>query len=80
MKFKKAIEVDDFMRTVRSCEGEVWLESTMGDKYVLKSVFSQYIAMAALLTEKSEELELFCQLPEDRQKFYRYFSEYPEVN
>ena len=79
MKFKKAIEVDEFMRTVQSCEGEVWIESPMGDKYVLKSVFSQYIAMAALLTEKSEELELFCQLPEDRQKFYKYFSEYPEV-
>lgn len=80
MKFKKAIEVDEFMRTVQSCEGEVWLESPQGDKYVLKSVFSQYIAMSALLTEKGDELELFCQLPTDSQKFFKYFSEHPEVH
>jgi hypothetical protein len=80
MKFTKAIEVNDFLRTVESCEGEVWLESPNGDRFVLKSVFSRYIAMSALLTEKAEDLELFCQLPEDRAKFYKYFHEHPGVN
>lgn len=80
MKFKKAIDVNDFLSTVESCEGEVWLESVSGDKYVLKSVFSRYIAMAALLSEQGENLELFCQLPEDRARFYKYFREHPGVN
>ena len=80
MKFTKAIEVIDFLRTVEECEGEVWLESVSGDKYVLKSVFSRYIAMSALLSEKGDQLELFCQLPEDEQKFFKYFDEHPGVN
>ena len=80
MKFKKPIEVNDFLRTVAECEGEVWLESISGDKYVLKSVFSRYIAMSALLAEHGDELELYCQLPEDRARFYQYFYEHPGVN
>lgn len=80
MKFKKAIDVNDFLRTVENCEGEVWLESVSGDKYVLKSVFSRYIAMSALLSEQGDNLELYCQLPEDRVKFYKYFYEHPDVN
>lgn len=79
MKFQKAIDVNDFLRTVETCEGEVWLESTRGDKYVLKSVFSRYIAMSALLSEQGDNLELFCQLPEDRVKFYKYFYDHPGV-
>lgn len=80
MKFKKPIEVNDFLRTVEECEGEVWLESVSGDKYILKSVFSRYIAMSALLSEHGDKLELYCQLPEDREKFYKYFYEHPGVN
>jgi hypothetical protein len=80
MKFKKAIDVNDFLRTVEDCKGEVWLETISGDKYVLKSVFSRYIAMSALLTEQGDNLELYCQLPEDRVRFYKYFSEHPGVN
>ena len=80
MKFTTLAEVNDFLKTVDSCEGEVWLESIYGDKYVLKSVLSHYIAKTVLLVEHGNELELFCQLPEDRQKFYKYFHEHPSVN
>ena len=79
MKFTKAIEVNDFMSTVLKCKGSVWLESPSGDKFVLNSEFSRYVAMAALLTDKSEQLELFCQLDEDKSKFYKFFGEHPEV-
>lgn len=79
MRFTNATEVRDFMNTVESCSGSVWLESPMGDKFVLNSEFSRYIAMAALLEDKGEQLELFCQLAEDRTKFYKYFREHPEV-
>jgi hypothetical protein len=80
MKFKKLAEVNDFLKTVERCKGEVWLESKYGDKYVLKSVLSRYIAMTILLVEHSDDLELFCQLQEDEQLFFEYFTEYPEVN
>lgn len=79
MRFSNAAEIHDFMNTAESCEGQVWIESPNGDRFVLKSVFSRYVAMAALLNDKAEELELFCQLPEDRQKFYKYFDDHPEV-
>jgi hypothetical protein len=80
MKFKKAIEVDDFFNTANECDGAVWLESPYGDKYMLKSLFSNYLALAALLSEHGDELELYCQFPEDRVKFYKYFYEHPGVN
>ena len=80
MKFTKLDEVNDFLKTVDSCKGEVWLESVYGDKYVLTSVLSHYIAKTILLVEHGNELELFCQLPEDAQKFYKYFSKHPDVN
>ena len=79
MKFTKLAEVNDFLKTVESCKGEVWLESVYGDKYVLTSVLSRYIAKTILLVEHGEELELFCQFPEDAQKFYKYFAKHPEV-
>ena len=79
MKFTKATEVHDFMSTVENCKGTVWLESPMGDKFVLNSEFSRYVAMAALLADKGEQLELFCQLDEDKGKFYKFFNNHPEV-
>ena len=79
MKFTKLAEVNDFLKTVDSCKGEVWLESIYGDKYVLTSVLSHYIAKTVLLVEHGDELELFCQLPEDEQLFYKYFDDHPDV-
>lgn len=79
MKFTKLSEVNDFLRTVDSCKGEVWLESTQGDRIVLNSVLSHYIAMTMLLTQHGDMLELFCQYPEDEAKFFRYFKKYPDV-
>ena len=79
MKFTTLAEVNEFLRTVQECKGEVWLESPQGDRFVLKSVFSHYLAMSALLTEHGDQLELFCQFAEDETKFYEYFSKHPGV-
>lgn len=79
MKFTELSEVNDFLRTVDSCKGEVWLESVYGDKYVLTSVLSHYIAKTVLLVEHGHELELFCQYPEDEAKFFRYIKKHPDV-
>lgn len=79
VKLKNVTEIDAFRGAVDACVGNVWLESHQGDKFNLKSAFSQYIALGALLGENGDRLELFCQLPEDREKFYRFFYENPEV-
>lgn len=50
---------NDFVATVNDCKGQVWLESPEGDRYNLKSVFSQYIALGKLLEERGDYLELF---------------------
>lgn len=77
MKFTTVNEVNEFLRTVEGCKGQVWLESVYGDKIVLNSVLSHYIAMSMLLTQQGEILELFCQFPEDEAKFFKYFNKFP---
>ena len=79
MKFQTPSEVNEFLRTVEQCKGQVWFESIYGDKIVLNSVLSHYIAMSVLLTHHGESLELFCQFPEDEAKFFKYFKNFPET-
>ena len=80
MLLKNVEEINAFLATVDQCVGKVWLETEDGDRFNLKSKFSQYVALAALLGENGESLELFCQLPEDRSRFFKYFKDYPGVN
>lgn len=79
MKIRNVEQVNAFMEAVDKCEGEVWLESLEGDKFNLKSTLSQYVAVGALLSEKGESLELFCQKKKDEIHFYHFFQENPEV-
>ena len=80
MKFTELAEVNDFLKLVNSCKGEVWLESIYGDRFALKSVLSHYIAMSVLLVDRGKDLKLVCQLQEDEQLFSEYFKKYPAVN
>ena len=80
MRLNNIEEINAFLSTVNQCNGKVWLESTEGDVFNLKSKFSQYVALAALLGENGDALELYCQLPEDKARFYQYFKDYPGVN
>ncbi len=77
MKLKNITEIEDFIDAVDSCKRNVWLESPEGDKYNLKSKFSQYLGLAALLSEKGEFLELYCD-KEDTSRFFKFFNEHPE--
>ena len=79
MKLANITEVDNFLKTVDECTGSVWLESVEGDKINLKSKLSQYIAINALISCESDKLKLFCSLPEDERKFFKFFYENPEV-
>ena len=79
MRLKNIEEVNEFLATVDTCNGDVWLESQYGDKFNLKSKLSQYIAMSALLRDTDEVLELFCARQEDEVKFVNFFFEHPGV-
>lgn len=79
MKLTNITEVDNFLKTVNECGGDVWLESVGGDKINLKSKLSQYVAISALISCEAENLELFCSNIEDETKFFKFFNENPKV-
>lgn len=79
MKLRNITEVDNFLKVVGECEGSVWLESSYGDRFNLKSKFSQYIAVGVLISAEGENLELYCTLHEDEERFFKFFKENPDV-
>ena len=79
MKLTKTSEIDAFLEAVNACKGDVWLESPNGDRYNLKSTFSQFLALGALLEENGDELELFCAISAEEGYFFKFFQQYPEV-
>ena len=72
MKLRTITDIERFRNTINSCSGAVWLESAIGDKFDLKSVFSQYIAIGRLIEDHNEELEIFASLPEDGAKILAF--------
>ena len=79
MKIRNVNQLDDFLSAVNKCKGDVYLKSTDGDVFNLKSRLSQYVAIGALLDDECECLELFCDKTEDEGYFYKFFAEHPEV-
>ena len=79
MRIKKINQVNEFLRAVEKCKHDVWLTSPYGDKYNLKSGLSQYIAIAALLGNHGDELELWCSSKDDEQYFFDFFNHNPQV-
>lgn len=79
MKIGNLKQLNDFVAAVNDCKGQVWLESNEGDKYNLKSQFSQYTALGALLSERGDWLELFCSNKEDEELFFKFFKKHPET-
>lgn len=79
MKIRNLHQLNDFLAVLNKCQGAVWLESPEGDKYNLRSTFSQYIAMGKLLDEQGDYLELFCSSKEDEGLFFKFFHDHPEV-
>lgn len=79
MKIKNIKNVETFLAVVNECKGEVTLTSVYGDKYNLKSALTQYVAVAALVGNHGEELELWCTDKDDEKKFLKMFNEHPEM-
>ena len=79
MKLHNRIEIVDFLNVVNRTKDNVYLRSSEGDCYNLKSTMSQYIAIAALLKEHGDELELFCDDKNDEKLFFSFFRNHPDV-
>lgn len=79
MKIGNLKQLNEFIGAVNECKGQVWLDSPEGDRFNLKSQFSQYVAFSALLSERGDLLELFCSNKEDEQNFYKFLKDNPEV-
>ena len=48
MKLTNIKEINAFKEAIAKCRGDVWLLSPYGDKYQLKSLFNQYLALLTL--------------------------------
>ena len=79
MRLTNSKEIMEFRYAVAKCSGDVWLEDPDGNKFNLRSVISQYIALGELLQDKGEVLELFCSNPADEQHFMKFFKNNPSV-
>lgn len=79
MKLSNIYQVESFLAAVNESKGDVWLESQEGDRLNLKSPLSQYVAVAALVSNRGDELELFCSNHDDEKNFFHFFAEEPEV-
>ena len=66
MRLHSEADIQEFLNTVASCEGDVYLKSPEGDIFNLKSSLSRYIAVARLIEEEGDCLELFASRREDR--------------
>lgn len=79
MKLNNEVEIVAFRNAIRQCKGSVWLESPEGDKFNLKSTFSQYLAIGNMLNERGNQLELFCGDHADEKIFYDLFNKHPDM-
>lgn len=79
MKISNEVQLHEFLEAVKKAKSDVYLKSVYGDCYNLKSELSKYMAIGALLEDKAEDLELFCNSPDDESLFLKFFHENPEV-
>ena len=66
MRLHSEADIQEFLDTVASCEGDVYRKSPEGDIFNLKSSLSRYIAVGQLIEEQGDDLELFADRREDR--------------
>ena len=66
MRLRSEADVQQFLEAVEKCGGDVYLKSPEGDIFNLKSSLARYIAVARLIEEEGDCLELFASRREDR--------------
>lgn len=73
------IDFDEFIKTLDSCKGDVFLETEEGDVLNLKSKLSQIMGIANILKHATvSEATIRCTDPEDETMLFR-FNLYGEV-
>ena len=72
------LNVEDFIKTVSSCKGDVFLETDEGDILNLKSRLLLLSALGHMINGQITETTVRCELPEDETKLFR-FGLYGEV-
>ena len=80
MKLKNIKEVEQFRNVIHECTGDVYLKSTEGDVFNLKSAMSEYIALGRLLSEQGDSLELFADRREDEARLLHFLGELDREN
>lgn len=76
MLLKNAKDIDALLAAVAQCKGDVYLRSTDGkEEFNLKSVLSQYMAIAKLCQDRGDQYEIFCMNRSDEPYMLRFFFE-----
>ena len=66
------LNIDDLIKTVEACAGEVYLETDEGDSLNLKSTFCRILGLAKILEgAKISEAYIRCSELEDESLFFR---------
>lgn len=79
MRLKSDVEVSAFERVVQKSHGTVWLVGSDGSRFNLKSFISRYVALALLIQNCNNDLELFCDDKSDEANFFEFFHDNPGV-
>lgn len=75
------LDFNDFIKTLDSCKGDVFLETVDGDVLNLKSKLCQMIGIANILKgAEISEAKIRCAKPEDETLLFRFnlYKEVPE--
>lgn len=79
MRLRSDVEVSAFERAVQTSHGTVWLIGSDGSRFNLKSFISRYVALALLIQNCNNDLELFCDNKSDEANFFEFFRDNPGV-
>lgn len=76
------VDINDLIKTIDACKGNVYLETPEGDRLNLKSKLCQFAGIATLIKGGMiAEAVIRCELPEDESKLFRFnlYKELPQV-
>lgn len=80
MRLSNEIEVKAFKECIDSCHGPVYLCSQYGDQYNMKSQLNYYLAIADLIRDKGQELEIYASNREDEARLLNFLLKYQKKN
>ena len=74
MLLKNAKDIDNLIKAVDRCRGDVLLRSTDGrEEFNLKSVLSRYVAIGELCKDHGDSYEIFCMNKADEAYMLNFF-------